>query len=264
MTILYILLFLCSKGVSSFLISSSPLTLHDPTRNRLQAPHQFSCPSVKLATKDDSMDRVSESLIQEPYKWCKWTFAFASLYLFVIPDKTWTKELASKWGGAAGYGIGSYIFHILNERDLDNDNDVDFYKRLQLGLAGFCAFGLLALPGEAAFWPSPSMAILSSLLLTFVKLFGLLVSFEGWKKNLDMRWNNELWYGWLNNLKSLKVSDRKKGLFYRNSLLLIWLGIISNGFQSFFQLRVSEKESFPKLMKSIDSSTFGKMREKTN
>jgi hypothetical protein len=43
-------------------------------------------------------------------------FGVMSLVLLAIPDKTLTKRLASKWGGAAGFGLASYLSYILQQQ----------------------------------------------------------------------------------------------------------------------------------------------------
>jgi hypothetical protein len=177
-------------------------------------------------------------------------FGVMSLVLLAIPDKTLTKRLASKWGGAAGFGLASYLSYILQqqrtlascetETKIESDNDT--YRRANLGLLGFCVFGLVALPGEAGFWPQAAPAMVTAACLMGVRVFGAIVAYRGWHQGIIASGVNpmrELWNGTKGNLRGLRVLDKKKSLFYRNALLLVLFGMFSNWMEGLFGLRVS-------------------------
>jgi hypothetical protein len=199
--------------------------------------------SLLQASQSTSDDISDESGIRQSYNISKWSFALVSLILFIMPDKTLTQRLATKWGGASGFGISAFVFHLLSiQEDTSEQNREEyagFVKRCQLGLAGFCALGLFSIPGEAAFWSTPGPAMMTSALMTLTRLGGLMVSFRGWTENVtELRLHKELWNGWLDNLRGWKVQDKKKSLFYRNSLFIVGMSLISNILEGIFQLRV--------------------------
>lgn len=195
------------------------------------------------AAKDDDENRNRGVLMPGGCNFGKWSFGLISLVLFIMPDKTFTKHLASKWGGAGGFGIASYLFYLLQTSSTSNSVEYDnFLKRCQLGLAGFCALGLCSIPGEAAFFSTPVLAMIMSALITGTRLGGLMVSLRIWASNVsEVRFNKELWYGCLNTLRGFKVQDKKKSLFYRNSAVIVGLAMISNMLEGLFQMRVRWK-----------------------
>lgn len=203
-------------------------------RMNTSSKSSVSSPEERSSPQDSSLDKL--------YKVSKWAFGLVSLLLFVIPDSTSTKKLASKWGGAGGFGIAAFVLHILSKDTMPGS--VDFVKRCHLGLLGFSFLGILSVPGEAGFWPHGPIvpALLTSSLMTVTRLLGIWVALKGWAfhiKDSSFRWTEELWNGTKDNFKGLRIQDKKKGLFYRNSLLVVWLATISNVFQAKFQLQVS-------------------------
>jgi hypothetical protein len=173
-------------------------------------------------------------------------FGVASLILFGIPDRTLTKKLATKWGGAAGFGLAAYWSHVLSKAAQKDRLSSDTYKRGNLGLFGFSVLGLAALPGEAGFWPHATPAIATSAILTIVRIVGAVVSIWGWKVGIlkGVSPIQELWNGCKNNLRGLRVQEKKKSLFYRNALLIVLFSMFSSVMEWNFQLRVSQIRSF--------------------
>jgi hypothetical protein len=203
---------------------------------------------------DDNADNMQEPHQQQKeqqnltkaYKWTSALFGIMSVVLFCIPDKTLTKRLASKWGGAAGFGLAAYSSHILMGASQNNRLSSDTYKRCNLGILGFSVLGLAAVPGEAAFWPLATPAILTSVSMTCVKMVGAIVSYWGWKYGTSSSSSSslisptkELWEGWKSNLRGLRVVDKKKSLFYRNTLLIVLFSMFSNFMEGMSHLRVS-------------------------
>jgi hypothetical protein len=116
------------------------------------------------------------------------------------------------------------------------------YKGAKFGLLGFCVFGLVALPGEADFWPQAAPAIVTAACLTTVRVFGAIIAYSvGYQGIIASGVNpmRELWNRTKGNLRGLRVSDKKKSLFYRNTLLLILFGMVSNWMRGLSGLRVS-------------------------
>jgi hypothetical protein len=224
-----------------------------PKNNRKESKSRSQLKSPLLMTADIS--NVKEMSPPPPplakaYQLSSFLFGVMSLVLLAIPDKTLTKRLASKWGGAAGFGLASYLSYILQqqrasascEKETKTDSDNDTYKRANLGLLGFCVFGLVALPGEAGFWPQAAPAIVTAACLTAVRVFGAIVAYRGWHQGIVASGVNpmrELWNGTKGNLRGLRVLDKKKSLFYRNTLLLVLFGMFSNWMEGLFGLRVS-------------------------
>jgi len=185
-------------------------------------------------------------------------FGAIGLLLLLMPDRTMTTMLASKCGGAAGYGMASGLCYILENA---NDNDrlsSDTYKRLNLGLLGFCLLGLLAVPGEAAFLPAVAPTLALAIVTTSVKLYGTVVSYLGWKRGISTgstsfflddetgsvavltevkKLGRELYSGAQETLKGLVVQNKKKALTYRNCLLLVSFGVVSAVMEGLFNIR---------------------------
>jgi hypothetical protein len=170
-------------------------------------------------------------------------FGVASLIVFGIPDRTLTKKLATKWGGAAGFGLAAYWSHVLSKATQKDRLSSDTFKRGNLGLFGFSVLGLAALPGEAGFWPHDTPAIATAAILTIVRVVGAVVSIWGWKSGIlkGVSPIQEVWNGFKSNLRGLRVQEKKKSLFYRNALLIVLFSMFSSIMEWNFQLRVSQK-----------------------
>lgn len=117
----------------------------------------------------------------------------------------------------------------------------DTYKRLNLGLFAFMVVGLFAIPGEAGFLPSAIGAMVISVLLTVLRLYGAALAWKGWEHGVGDSSLNKLWSEFVNGtremIKGLRVQDQKKALTYRNMLVLIVFGTISSFFDGIFILR---------------------------
>ena len=207
--------------------------------------------SNALSSSDDDNGEIKstendkqQQQLTRAYKLTTALFGVISVVLFALPDKTLTKKLASKWGGAAGFGLASYSSHILMGANQNSRLSSDTYRRLNIGLLGFSCLGLVAVPGEAAFSPLATPAILTSFSMTIVRIVGAVVSYCGWKfgalpSSLSLTSvTNELWQGYKSNWKGLQVLDRKKSLFYRNSLLVLLFGMFSNFMEGISHIRV--------------------------
>jgi len=196
---------------------------------------------------DNKQKRLANAYIAGQY-----AFGAAAALIFVMPDRTLTTLLASKLGGSAGFAMASGLCYILNGAVVHDRLASDTYKRLNVGLLGFCGLGLAAVPGEAAFMNSPGSAILSSIFLTAVKLYGTLLAVVGWKKGVfkkeeplttfaPKRMLQEFAQGTKETVKGLKVQNNKKALTYRNCLLLVGMGIVSSFMEGLFDIRYKKE-----------------------
>jgi hypothetical protein len=112
---------------------------------------------------------------------------------------------------------------------------------------GICGneFRLAAIPGEAAFWPLAVTAVLTYVAMTCVKSVGAVVSYWGWRYGTSSPLTpliiptEELWGGWKSNWRGLRVVDKKRSLFYRNSLLIVLFSMFSTFMEGISHLRVS-------------------------
>jgi hypothetical protein len=226
--------------------SSLPFTLLKATADTLDDP-----PSPDTTTTAAAKERLSKA-----YRVAQYAFGTVAGMIFAMPDRTLTTLLATKWGGAAGFGIASNMCRILRQA---NDHDrlgSDTYKRLNLGLLGFAGLGLTAVPGEAAFLNSAGAAMVMAGLLTALRLFGTVLAFTGWKRGVVMgagggdgdkindtpkQWLGELVQGTKDTVKGLKVKYSKKALTYRNCLLLVCMGIVSSFMEGLFNMRYQKE-----------------------
>jgi hypothetical protein len=170
-------------------------------------------------------------------------FGFISVLLLLCPDKTLTKRLASKFGGAAGFGLASGASYILAGANEHDQLTSDTYKRLNLGVLGFSVLGLAGVPGEAAFFTTAAPAMFTSLLMLVTRIVGALVAYQGWIRGITSGLTpvQELVEGMKSNIRGLKVKrqDKKKSLAYRNCMLLVMFGMFSNLMGGIFDVRVS-------------------------
>lgn len=108
-------------------------------------------------------------------------FGLVSAILFTMPDRSKAVQLASKYGGAAGYGLAAGTCRLVADAARNNRLSSDTYKRLNIGLFGFCFISFFSIPGEAAFHPQFGPAILLMMVMTFLKVWGCNLAFDGWK-----------------------------------------------------------------------------------
>jgi hypothetical protein len=156
----------------------------------------------------------NEASRAEPIKKIRYTLStvlFGGIFvlLFFMPDKTGGKQLASKVGGAAGFGLASGVSYMLASQPSSlqtaaesssistirrvstantyADTDTNTYLRLHLGLLGFCVLGLGAFPGEAAFFRTAGPAMLAYCAMSCARLVGAVTAFRGWKAGITLR-----------------------------------------------------------------------------
>lgn len=195
----------------------------------------------------ETIERISrKDHLSEAYQMGQYLFGTVATLLFLIPDRTMTKRLASKLAGVAGFGTAAGTCHILACANEHNRLGSDTYKRLNIGLFGFSMIGLASIPGEAGFCRSAGAAMIFSSFMGIVRLFATVVSFMGWKRGIDQRdgmnlvtskMTNELWKGTKRTFEGLKVQHKKKALTYRNSLILVLFGVFSSFMEGLFKLR---------------------------
>jgi len=221
--------FVPSKSVCGF--SSRTAAFQDQRTTRMihgsSKPHQHRAIETILYSVGKKVDLVfnpDKDLLTKAYRRGCYLFVSLAAILFLIPDRTATAQLATKFGGAAGYGMAGGLCHILAGA---NDHDrlgSDTYTRLNIGLLGFCALGIMFVPAEAGFFFKATPAIIMSLVLTIAQGYGILLSFLGWKRGVDPAGTvglrqtpqnlvEELREGTKNTLRGLRVDNAKKALF---------------------------------------------------
>lgn len=192
------------------------------------------------------------------FKSLSFVYTIMAAILFAMPDRTMTQKLATKWGGAAGFGVAAAVARLLHVNHKREGVVLDpvTQKRLIIGLYGFSFLGLLAVPGEAAFLPTALGAMILTGVLNAAKLWGVLVSFAG-LGILKAPWKSmqELLQGTLNTMKGLRVTKeaKKRSLTYRNCLLLVLAGMGSSLMEGIFYIRVSPT-SLPGFLKFLCSN----------
>jgi len=151
---------------------------------------------------------------------------------------------STEWGAAAGFGIAAGICNILKGANRADRLASDTYKRLSIGLIGFCAIGLVAVPGEAAFVALPGNAAV--VFTVGVRMLGLAVASVGWKRGVVFVEGTKTHSSAKAVLakiskaaKGLRVQNERKALTYRNCFLLVVAGMTSNFMEFIFDLRVS-------------------------
>jgi len=225
-----------------------------PELSKRQDEIRTNLDGTRLSSLGDNIDIVlnpDKDLLTTSYRRGRVLYWILAAVLFLIPDRTASTLLASKYGGAAGYAIAGGLCHILagaNEKDRLSS---DTYTRLNVGLLGFSALGILFAPAEAGFFFTAPPAIILSLIMTLAQGYGILVSFLGWKRGVDPAGTvglkqtpqnlvNELRDGTKTTLKGLRVENAKKALAYRNSLIVVAFGIVSCAMEGFFNWRYRE------------------------
>lgn len=243
------------------LFSTSP-HFHPSTASQLRLLRR----AATSEESDEAAEMIEEVLPEEKkllldqrrlcsaYGFGRVVLALLALIVMLIPDRTKTAKLATKWGSAAGYGVSAGLCHILSEATSNNRLGSDTYQRLNLGLVGFFAASLFAVPGEAGFCKSASSAISMVIFLTAARLYGLVVAMTGWvrgvlpveydgaKLSIRLKTTSLLqtfWKGTKNTIRGLRVADRKEAFTYRNILLFVVFGIFSSLMEGRFYLAVS-------------------------
>lgn len=222
------------------------------SRRRLVALESTTDTNGNIPSDDDS---TNENIAAEKrqhltsgYFWGRYIFAAAAALILAMPDRTMTTLLATKLGGSAGFALAAGLCHILHVAATHDRLSSDTYKRLNVGLLGFCVLGLTAVPGEAAFMNSAEHALVVSIFLTAVKSFGVFLSLSGWRYGVfnsgvvtTKRMLRELANGTKESLKGLRVQDNKKALTYRNCLVLVCIGILSSFMEGLFSIRYQKE-----------------------
>ena len=173
------------------------------------------------------------------------TIVFGSMgvVLLFMPDRTMTTLIASKLGGAAGFGIASGLCHILKGATEHDRLQSDTYKRLNIGLLGFSLMSLPAIPGEASFLPTFVPALFLSIVATLARIFGCFISYQGWVQGMGGKAAprtllRDVFKGAKETLGGLRVKN--KGKLYRNFLILVILAAFSSLMDGIFNVRYAK------------------------
>jgi hypothetical protein len=201
------------------------------------------CASIE--ENDEESDLWCGELTRK-YNMCSILFGLVSLILATMPDRTNTVQLASKMGGAAGYGLAAGTSYILAGATSHDRLGSDTYKRLNFGLLGSSLLSLVAIPGEAAFHPSFGVALLLTGFMEFVKGFGAIVSYNGWRRGVDPESDvlapKEMIGEFVSGVKSTLVgiyNTPRKGFVYLMYFFLVLAGLFSALMQGIFNMGVS-------------------------
>jgi len=167
--------------------------------------------------------------LKRPYKFASAGFGGLGALMLLHPSRYGRVKLASKLGGAAGYGIAAGICNILSKDcGLDDQMKTDTFRRLNLGTLGFCALGLAAMPAESSFASNSVLAGAIAAAMTITRLFGLHVTIRGWFASRQHKSVvDELLQGMDSNVNGLKVKHKVRAQTYRNALLLVLVGMFS-------------------------------------
>ena len=195
------------------------------------------------AAENDSNEEDKKERLMSAYRAGQYLTGATAALLLVMPDRTKTALLASKVGGAAGYGLAAGLCYILQRATNHNRLGSDTYKRLNIGLLGFSAVSLTAIPGEAAFLPTAALAMVLTAGMTAVRLYLAKVAFTGWKRGVNSASSlvEEFVQGCKDTFQGLKVQNAKKALTYRNCLLLVLMGMMSSVMEGLFLIRYLEE-----------------------
>jgi hypothetical protein len=208
----------------------------------LEHRHSKYIPCIHAVKPASLLENDRESM-DVAYGHARTVLTILAIILVLMPDKTLTRRIATKWGGAAGFGMAAGVSNILKNANEHERLSSDTYKRINFGLLGFSVLGLAGCPGEAAFFPTAVPAMILSLIMMIVRLFTAMVAYRGWTAGIaeNVTPAQELVAGTKSNLQGLKVAkkDKKKSLAYRNLLLLVFFGIVLNFMGGVFDIRVS-------------------------
>jgi len=204
---------------------------------------------------DDHLNSAQRSSVRRRYKLVSLVYASLGATLLFMPDKTLTKKLASKLGGAAGFGVAAGVSRMLLDATTEGRLHSPTTKRLNVGLLGFSFLGLLSVPGEAAFLPTAGPAMILTAIMTSARMLGVLAAYSGWSMGVIANQTNgsritlmnprraatEIYGGAISSFKNLKVRQetKKTTLTYRNCLLLVSASMFSSLMEGLFYVRVS-------------------------
>lgn len=258
---LFLVLVAAARSVSSFGLNKSSFCSFTSIRSTVQAHAQARKAVPSIATwgntpalcassssvENEQSDLRRDELIRK-YNTGFILFGVVSLILAAIPDRTNTAQLASKLGGAAGYGLAAGTCYILAGATSHDHLGSDTYKRLNVGLFGSSLLSLVAIPGEVAFHPSFGVAILLLSFMGFVKGYGASVSYNGWRRGVDPE--SDAWAPakmireFLSGVKSTLggvYNTPRNGFVYLVCFLLVLAGGFSALMQGMFNMGVSSQ-----------------------
>lgn len=253
----------------------SHISFKRPQQNLDQRRFGYTCQERSSKIIEDNLDSLllfshvsSDGIIDVPsetlrryYKILSIGYGLIATIFFLMPDKTFTVRLASKFGGAAGFGLAAGISRIMLASIHNNSLDSETCKRLNVGLLGFSVLGLFSVPGEAAFLFNTGPVMFLTAVANITRLFGAVVAYTGWShgvlKTSPVRNNAamllspkeaviELFRGTKATFVGMKVLkvNKKKSLMYRNSVLIILLGMFSSFMEGLFHVRVGTVVGF--------------------
>ena len=197
---------------------------------------------LEESNKSTIVDSDKKSLM-DAYRIGTVVFGAMGVVLLFMPDRTMTTLIASKLGGAAGFGIASGLCYILRGATEHDRLQSDTYKRLNIGLLGFSLMSLPAIPGEASFLPTFVPALFLSIVATLARIFGVSISYRGWAKGMGDKAAPrtliaESLKGARETLGGLRVKN--KGKLYRNFLVLVMLAGFSSLMDGIFNVRYAK------------------------
>ena len=255
MKALFVVLVSVAGSASSFSLDTWSCRSFTSTRSRVrwhihpQVVLPLEANSRALCASSEENDKESDlwrGELTRKYNTCSILFGIVSLILATMPDRTNTVQLASKMGGAAGYGLAAGTSYILAGATTHDRLGSDTYKRLNVGLLGSSLLSLVAIPGEAAFHPSFGVAVLLSAFMAFVKGFGAMTSYKGWRKGVDPESDTlapkEMFGEFVSGIKSSLggiYHTPRKGFVYLMYFLLVLAGGFSALMQGMFNMGVS-------------------------
>ena len=202
---------------------------------------------MRLSSEQSDNVSLSEDQLVKRYNVCQYLYGSLAVFTALIPDRTMSTMLATKLGGAAGFGLAAGASHILAGAAEHGRLGSDTYKRLNVGLLVFSLLGIAAIPGEAGFLPSFNVALPISIAMSGVRCFSSIVSYQGWKRgisseNADELTVTDLWKeivsGMKTTIRGLRVQEKTKAMTYRNILLLVILGIFSSLMEGVYSMRL--------------------------
>ena len=147
--------------------------LSTPTQTMLRVPRTQQHESTRLyvSTPEELRLNPKKEPLVNTYDVANRVYTALAVLLFIMPDKTGATRLASKWGGVAGYALAAGSCRMLRGATRAGRLASDTYKRLNIGLMGFC-LTFWAMPAEAGFLLELASVKLLTFLLSASKAFG--------------------------------------------------------------------------------------------
>lgn len=247
---------LTDKYVSSSVVA---IRVSRPARTMLSQSSQLD--SSDMDDYRSSFSGAQKAFMGRKYKILSIAYAFVAVTLIIIPDRTLSKKLASKLGGAGGFGVAAGVSWLLKNALDEGRLHCQISRRLNVGLLGFSSIGLLAVPGEAAFLNTAGAAMILTVAMNAARILGIITAYFGWSMGVETKMNRfgestnesirllrprkvarELWTGAMTTVKGLKVTkeSKKRSLTYRNCALLVFISMTSCLMEGVFLMRVSK------------------------